>query len=1145
MLGSLSSFRARCAASEGRVRLTAVLTVVAVIGAYLALNIGIAFAHHPVLSGTTTCNTDGSWNVSWIVSNSESASYKWMRLTAASVNNGQTVTGLTINNDTSTNVPESSPNVPPAGQGSVPAQTANIPNSLSSVQLTVSGFWKWPAGQGHSAGQSGPSSTSFTVQRPSSCNAPPGSLQVTKVQVGDPGPGQGYPFTVSVNCVKSGSNVAGFPQSHQFLAAANSASNPWTLTNVPAGAVCSATEADSKGAVKSISGSVTIVTNETKAITVTNTYTPGSLQVTKVQEGAPGPGQGYPFTVSVTCTLNGQNVPGFPQSHDFLAPATSASNPWTISGIPNGSSCSASEADSKGATKTISPTSVTIASSQTKSIQVKNKYADGGKVKITKVQVGNPGPGQGYPFTVDVTCTKNGQTLPGFPQSHEFLAAASSASNPWTIEKIAEGAVCSASEPNSKGAIVSITGGVTIVTNVTKEITVTNTYTPGSLQVTKVIVGTPGPGEGYPFTVDVTCTLNGQTVPAFPQSHNFTAAAPSASNPWTVNNIPSGSSCSATETNSKGAVKSITGPVTITSSQTSSITVTNTYTPGSLQVTKSVTGVPGPDEGFPFTVSVTCTLNGQTVSDFPKNHNFTTGDPGPWVITAIPAGSSCTATETDTGDADQVNITGSPTTIVAGQQALIAVENVFIVGSLQVTKSVTGTPGPNEGYPFTVDVTCTLNGQIVASFPKSHDFTAAAPSASNPWNISNIPSGASCTAGETDDGGADSVNITGSPAVIVADQTKSIGVENVFTVGSAELTKLVTGTPGPGEGYPFTVSLTCTQNGETVPGFPQNHQFDAAAPSGTNPWTVNDIPSGASCTADETDDGGADSVNITGSPAAIVADQTKSIGVENVFGVGALEVTKTVHGEPAIGQGYPFTVDVTCTLNGQTVPGFPKTHDFTTANPGPWTITDIPADALCTATEPDSKGATTVIDPDAGVTIVSEQTREIAVSNIYPGGEAVGSVQVQKKVDGTGKPGVGSNVTYTVNVSCTDGTNVDLTFDATGGVKNVTGIDIDANTGTNCTVSEPETGGATSVSFSPQNDGKFTLTVNSPAHDIVVTNLFDPQVAGISVTRALPFTGSSSELLWKSGAWLLVIGGLLLLITRRRRKAATQGLAAA
>jgi hypothetical protein len=78
-------------------------------------------------------------------------------------------------------------------------------------------------------------------------------------------------------------------------------------------------------------------------------------------------------------------------------------------------------------------------------------------------------------------------------------------------------------------------------------------------------------------------------------------------------------------------------------------------------------------------------------------------------------------------------------------------------------------------------------------------------------------------------------------------------------------------------------------------------------------------------------------------------------------------------------------------------------------------------------------------------------------------------VEVHKVVVGTAPPGT----TFTVHFDCTDGgPDGDLTFDATGDpVPASSNFFNDSFPGTTCTITEPGSGGATTVSFSCQDDG--------------------------------------------------------------------------
>src|SRR5690606_29989974 len=91
------------------------------------------------------------------------------------------------------------------------------------------------------------------------------------------------------------------------------------------------------------------------------------------------------------------------------------------------------------------------------------------------------------------------------------------------------------------------------------------------------------------------------------------------------------------------------------------------------------------------------------------------------------------------------------------------------------------------------------------------------------------------------------------------------------------------------------------------------------------------IPTGAECTITEVDPGSATSTNVTvrigDAEPVVTADDTAeftiaegetprlSVGFENVYSVGALDVTKEITGNGAVSWGTgPFEIHVICTL---------------------------------------------------------------------------------------------------------------------------------------------------------------------------------------------------------------------------------------
>jgi hypothetical protein len=359
--------------------------------------------------------------------------------------------------------------------------------------------------------------------------------------------------------------------------------------------------------------------------------------------------------------------------------------------------------------------------------------------------------------------------------------------------------------------------------------------------------------------------------------------------------------------------------------------------------------------------------------------------------------------------------------------------------------------------------------------------------------------------------------------------------------GSLSVAKIVS--PADHDGYPFTVEVTCLVDGNEIAVAGSPFTFTSAADS---PHTFTGITAGAVCTVEETGTGGADQVLITyqggGDNVTVVQDSTVSVTVTNVFneeGTGSLQVSKTVFGTPVGDDGYPFTVRVECPddLNA-------FEHEFTEADPGPWTISGIPAGTTCTVTEPDNGGAALVDISPGSVAIAENTTKTVAVSNIFPGPAVAGTVEVTKAIGPGAQPA--ADAVFIVEVVCTDGTSATLTFTPTDlGPKSVP-VNIEEGSGTTCTVQETNAGAAVGVSYDPPSasDPGFLLTVDAPTRPVTITNSFvavDPAVASSASTggtSVLPFTGGTVEMLLKTAAWLLAIGGAALLLARfwqRRR----------
>ena len=197
----------------------------------------------------------------------------------------------------------------------------------------------------------------------------PGSLVVTKVLAGDLTGFGGGEFTFDVSC-----NAQSYGSVTVTLASGTKVSNP--ITGIPAGVVCTVTEADQPRAGAHASWDspdpehVTIVESTQANVRITNTRTytaptAGSLVVTKALAGDLTGFTGGDFTFAVSC--DGQSYGPVTIN---LASDTKPSDP--ITGIPEGAVCTVTETQQANAGAHASwnnpgPEQATI---------VKNKQAD-------------------------------------------------------------------------------------------------------------------------------------------------------------------------------------------------------------------------------------------------------------------------------------------------------------------------------------------------------------------------------------------------------------------------------------------------------------------------------------------------------------------------------------------------------------------------------------------------------------------------------------------------------------------------------------------------------------------------------------------------------------------------------------------------
>jgi parallel beta-helix repeat protein len=459
-----------------------------------------------------------------------------------------------------------------------------------------------------------------------------------------------------------------------------------------------------------------------------NNVESGSLKISKVLDaGGSGFDTATEFTIGYSCDNGG------PAGTVNLA----GGDDQTINDIPVGSVCSVDETTqpappagySWSVVITGSPTAA-ISANNTESVTVTNTLrsttsAATGSLKITKtLDTGGSSFDTSTTFDIDYDC--------GGAYAGSFQLEGGQDT---TIPGIPVGSTCTVSEPSQPAApagyswSVVITGSPTaaISANQTESVTVANSLTrdTGSLKITKTVDAGGSSFAAGSFDVHVVCTADGGT-------YNRTIAWPASGN-VTIGGIPSGTSCTVTETAKatpptgySWSAEVITGsPASITAGGTATVTVANALArdTGSLKITKTVDAGGSSFASGSFDVHVVCTADGGTY-----NRTIAWPNPGYVTITGIPSGTSCTVTETGLSPAPfaytwSTVISGSTAAIAKGSTAYVTVANKLT----RIAATCTEDPTRAALLTRTVDTSKPLGiGPGVPGNPKNYWLVQAA-----------------------------------------------------------------------------------------------------------------------------------------------------------------------------------------------------------------------------------------------------------------------------------------------------------------------------------------------------------------------------------------------------------------------------------
>ena len=415
-----------------------------------------------------------------------------------------------------------------------------------------------------------------------------------------------------------------------------------------------------------------------------------------------------------------------------------------------------------------------------------------------------------YAFDFTVSCIYLGQEV--VPVADRTFSLSDGASKTFTA--IPTGAACRVTEADpglagstvtklTRNGVVTSTNGVDVDFLVGDETTPVaiefeNAMTVGSLEVAKVVTGAGAADFGQgPFTMHVLCTLDA----ADPNTVYDGSLILGGTQPLTkqINDLPTGAECTVTETDAAGAqhVAVTPTPAIIGVADVVTVTVTNTFTIGSLEIEKRIDGPGAALYGTgPFEITIDCVLNGVPVT-VPGGAARALTDANGYtaLYDTLPVGAVCGIEETDQGGASSVEITDdaanpiSEVTITgAATPTQVIVTNTFDLGSIEVSKFVWGDPnGDQQKRVFTIELRCEVAGnQITIPGGASRGLTVA-----DRVVYADLPVGADCSLVETDNGGA--VSTTMTPAdptdaskarvVVTGGAAASIVVDNMYEIG--------------------------------------------------------------------------------------------------------------------------------------------------------------------------------------------------------------------------------------------------------------------------------------------------------------------------------------------------------------------------
>ena len=803
------------------------------------------------------------------------------------------------------------------------------------------------------------------------------------------------------------------------------------LPLVPDGTACTVSETGiPAGWTLTTPNDVEVVANSGSPgfVSFENERDTADLTVTKTVIGAP---TGLDlvttvFTVDVSCSGDFDASP-----LEFLDQEIRHGETLTFPNLPTGSLCTVIEDPDPRFAVTTTPADAVgagvVIDADGEDVAIVNATGEIMIVKNTRVTSGLPvDVTESFDFIVNCGTTYTGthsvttDTLTSATTATGFLRYDD-------LPALPDGTACTVTEqtPPAGWTLVSA-NDVPLIVDSTGVVTAsfTNERETGALTVTKTLDGVPAGTDlnGELFDIAITCAGGFSTASHVVNGQISTDTA------FTLEQIPTGASCSVTETADPRFATSIDPAATITTTG-QSIEVTNTTSTLSIAKVTDGSSTHAIDLDATFIFDVTCTApDGAELFDGAQTIT-TDAQAGSWVTPAtplLPPGSECSIVEQPLAGWTPT----TPSAVTVETDSASIVEAAFVnrrdTGELTVAKVLEGVPAGVDLNAETFDVEVTCSGE----FTTPAILVSGQISVDSALIITDLPTGTECAVLEAPDA---RFITTIDPAATLTSAGETVNVTNATSTLS--ITKV---TEGPTT-HPlaldaeFLFDVTCTAADGTAL-FSGTQAITTTDQAGS--WATPETPlvaPGTECTVVEQAPP-TGWTNTSGDTQIVSTDSAEIVDAAftNVRNTATLTINKTVTGAPE-GVNFDDTLfDVTVTCTGD----FTETEHRVTGQVSvnaPFEVPDLPTNAECIIVEADDARFQTTYFPesattDAAETVVGDDGAIVAITN------STGAIIVAKQTIVSALHPIDPVAEFTFTIDCGAVYNADhtLTTDLVG-----------------------------------------------------------------------------------------------------------------